>query len=85
MSATEEVENYGATPESVHLELDSLRFDNSRGQARISEGHDRCVTLLRNNAFLTVVGVLQALKGSPKLGRPAIRLCRSRTIHSSIS
>ncbi len=65
-SATQEVENYRSTLESVQLELDNLRFENSRGQARISEGHDRRATLLRSNGDLTVVGVLQALRGSPK-------------------
>ncbi len=65
-SATQEVENYRATLESVKQELDNLRFENSRGQTRISEGHDRRATLLRSNRDLTVVGLLQALKGSPK-------------------
>ncbi len=60
------MENYRATLESVQQELDSLRFENSRGQTRISEGHGRRATLLRSNGDLTVVGVLQSLKGSPK-------------------
>jgi hypothetical protein len=59
--ATQEVGNYRATLESVQLELDNLRFENSRGKTRISEGHDRRGTLLRINGNLTVVGVLQAL------------------------
>jgi hypothetical protein len=65
-SATQEVENYRATLESVQQELDNLRFENSRGQTRVLEGHDRRATLLRSNGDLTVVGVLQVLKGSPK-------------------
>ncbi len=65
-SATQEVENYRATLESVQQELGHLRFENSLGQTRISEGHGRRATLLRSNGDLTVVGVLQALKGSPK-------------------
>ncbi len=46
--------------------MDNLHFENSHGQTRVSEGHGRRVTLLRSNGDLTVVGVLQALKGSPK-------------------
>ena len=46
--------------------MDNFRFENSRGQTRISEGHVRCVTLLRSNGDLTVVRVLKTLKGSPK-------------------
>ena len=65
-SATQEVENFRASLESVQQELDNLRFENARGPARISEGHGRRATLLRSNGDLTVVGVLQALKGSPK-------------------
>ena len=65
-SATQEVEIFRATLESVQQELDNLRFENARGPARISEGHGRRATLLRSNGDLTVVGVLQALKGSPK-------------------
>ncbi len=65
-SGTQEVENYRATLESVQQELDNLRFENSRGQTRVLEGHDRRATLLRSNGDLTVVGVLQVLKGSPK-------------------
>ena len=65
-SATQEVENFRASLESVQQELDNLRFENARGPARISEGHGRRATLLRSNGDLTVVGVLQTLKGSPK-------------------
>jgi hypothetical protein len=65
-SATQEVENYRATLESVQQELDNLLLENSRGQTRISEGHGRRATLLRNNGDLAVVGILQTLKGSPK-------------------
>ncbi len=65
-STTQEVENFRATLESVQQELDNLRFENARGSARISEGHGRRATLLRSNGDLTVVGVLQTLKGSPK-------------------
>ena len=44
-----------------------MRFENSRtGLNRISEDHGRSPTLLRSNDDLTVVGVLQTMKGSPK-------------------
>jgi hypothetical protein len=55
-SDTQEVENYRATLEPVQQELDNLSFENSRGQTRISEGHDRCATLLRSNGDLTSDG-----------------------------
>ncbi len=48
-SATQEVENYRATLESVQLELDNLSVENFHGQTRISESHDTRATLLRSN------------------------------------
>jgi hypothetical protein len=38
VSANQEVENFRATLDSVKQELDNLRFENARGQVRISEG-----------------------------------------------
>ena len=66
-STAQEMENFRANFEMAQQELDNLRFENSRaGLNRISEGHGRRATLLRSTGDLTVVGVLQALKGSPK-------------------
>ena len=66
VSVAQEMENFRANFEMAQQQLDNLRFENSRGMNRISEGHGRRATLLRSNGDLTVVGVLQALKGSPK-------------------
>jgi uncharacterized Fe-S radical SAM superfamily protein PflX len=66
-SVAQEVDNLRDTLEMTDRELENLCVENSRaGVNRISDGYGRCATHLRSNGNLTVVGVLQSMKGSPK-------------------